>query len=63
MGDGDDILGERPDLKLGGCFCCLGSEVSDESLDSESSGLTCLVWYVLGTFYIRSYFLSFERPV
>lgn len=70
MGDSEDVLGERPDLRLGGWFCSLGSEVSDESFDSESFGLTYLVWFTLGSYFLSlgpftlgSYFLSFERSV
>lgn len=61
VGDDDGISGERPDLRLGGWFCCLGSEVSEESFDSESFGLTYLVWYMWGPLLHGSYLLSFER--
>lgn len=51
-------------------FCSLGSEVSDESLDSESFGLTYLVWFTLGSYFLSlgsftlgSYFLSFGRSI
>ena len=51
-------------------FCSLGSEVSDESLDSESFGLIYLVWFTLGSYFLSlgsftlgSYFLSFERSI
>lgn len=42
-------------------FCCLGSEVSDESFDAESSGL--IIWPIIwsGTFKDLSHYeLSFE---